>query len=218
MTITDIRKADSVFSGISTFARLPYWPCLASDDEKYDIAFLGEQPCHRHIRLWTDWSSRCTLRHRNLLSSRSAIWPQWHKTRFSPSQSIVRLHPRAGADTLNTQRLTKSSIQWRLQCPSRRQPLQQLGNGPRLRRHPRHIVRTSPPSTCTFTVLNLTICQLRQRLRHPTNRTRPQRPVNALTHDLRLLTRPIARKENPPTHHNPRRRPHHNSSPPPLRQ
>ncbi|KAK3172294.1 hypothetical protein OEA41_005615 [Lepraria neglecta] len=34
-------QADSVFSGISTFGRLPYWPCLASEDEKYDIAFLG---------------------------------------------------------------------------------------------------------------------------------------------------------------------------------
>jgi agmatinase len=35
-------KADSVFSGISTFGRLPYYPCLASDAEKYDIAFLGK--------------------------------------------------------------------------------------------------------------------------------------------------------------------------------
>jgi hypothetical protein len=34
-------KADSVFSGISTFGRLPYFPCLSSDAEKYDIAFLG---------------------------------------------------------------------------------------------------------------------------------------------------------------------------------
>lgn len=34
-------KADSVFSGISTFGRLPYYPCLASDDVKYDIAFIG---------------------------------------------------------------------------------------------------------------------------------------------------------------------------------
>ncbi|MCJ1437767.1 hypothetical protein MMC27_007154 [Xylographa pallens] len=38
-------QADSVFSGISTFGRLPYFPCLASDDEKYDIAFLGEAVC-----------------------------------------------------------------------------------------------------------------------------------------------------------------------------
>jgi hypothetical protein len=35
-------QADSVFSGISTFGRLPYFPCLASDEEKYDIAFLGK--------------------------------------------------------------------------------------------------------------------------------------------------------------------------------
>ncbi|KAL8769442.1 MAG: hypothetical protein Q9194_005439 [Teloschistes cf. exilis] len=34
-------QADSVFSGISTFGRLPYFPCLASDQEKYDIAFIG---------------------------------------------------------------------------------------------------------------------------------------------------------------------------------
>jgi len=34
-------QADSVFSGISTFGRLPYFPCLASEDEKYDIAFIG---------------------------------------------------------------------------------------------------------------------------------------------------------------------------------
>ncbi|KAI9877225.1 MAG: hypothetical protein M1830_004483 [Pleopsidium flavum] len=36
-------QADSVFSGISTFGRLPYFPCLANDDEKYDIAFIGSQ-------------------------------------------------------------------------------------------------------------------------------------------------------------------------------
>ncbi|EYE91750.1 agmatinase [Aspergillus ruber CBS 135680] len=34
-------QADSVFSGISTFGRLPYFPCLASEEEKYDIAFIG---------------------------------------------------------------------------------------------------------------------------------------------------------------------------------
>ncbi|KAI4141390.1 MAG: hypothetical protein L6R39_005367, partial [Caloplaca ligustica] len=34
-------QADSVFSGISTFGRLPYFPCLASDERKYDIAFIG---------------------------------------------------------------------------------------------------------------------------------------------------------------------------------
>ncbi|KAF7552122.1 hypothetical protein G7Z17_g4558 [Cylindrodendrum hubeiense] len=34
-------QADSVFSGISTFARLPYLPCLSHSDIKYDIAFIG---------------------------------------------------------------------------------------------------------------------------------------------------------------------------------
>ncbi|RPA95522.1 Arginase/deacetylase [Choiromyces venosus 120613-1] len=34
-------QADSVFSGISTFGRIPYFPCLSSDEEKFDIAFLG---------------------------------------------------------------------------------------------------------------------------------------------------------------------------------
>ncbi|KAK4219433.1 arginase family-domain-containing protein [Rhypophila decipiens] len=34
-------QADSVFSGISTFGRLPYLPCLASKDITYDIAFIG---------------------------------------------------------------------------------------------------------------------------------------------------------------------------------
>ncbi|KAJ5723554.1 agmatinase 1 [Penicillium malachiteum] len=36
-----IPQADSVFSGISTFGRLPYSPCLATNDVQYDIAFLG---------------------------------------------------------------------------------------------------------------------------------------------------------------------------------
>jgi len=35
-------KADSVFSGISTFGRIAYHPCLASDEVKYDIAFIGK--------------------------------------------------------------------------------------------------------------------------------------------------------------------------------
>jgi agmatinase len=36
-------QADSVFSGISTFGRLPYSPCLATH-AKYDIAFIGREP------------------------------------------------------------------------------------------------------------------------------------------------------------------------------
>ncbi|KAJ3945081.1 uncharacterized protein N0V96_005104 [Colletotrichum fioriniae] len=34
-------QADSVFSGISTFGRLPYQPCLGAKNVKYDIAFIG---------------------------------------------------------------------------------------------------------------------------------------------------------------------------------
>ncbi|KAF2141395.1 uncharacterized protein K452DRAFT_251315 [Aplosporella prunicola CBS 121167] len=34
-------QADSVFSGISTFGRIQYSPCLSTDAVKYDIAFLG---------------------------------------------------------------------------------------------------------------------------------------------------------------------------------
>ncbi|KAM0354378.1 hypothetical protein ACHAPU_001422 [Fusarium lateritium] len=35
------KQADSVFSGISTFGRLPYQPCLGHSSIKYDIAFIG---------------------------------------------------------------------------------------------------------------------------------------------------------------------------------
>lgn len=35
------KQADSVFSGISTFGRLPYQPCLETPDADYDIAFIG---------------------------------------------------------------------------------------------------------------------------------------------------------------------------------
>ncbi|KAK4507139.1 hypothetical protein PRZ48_000873 [Zasmidium cellare] len=34
-------QANSVFSGISTFGRIQYSPCLATDSVKYDIAFIG---------------------------------------------------------------------------------------------------------------------------------------------------------------------------------
>ncbi|XXH03774.1 hypothetical protein Hte_010180 [Hypoxylon texense] len=34
-------QADSVFSGITTFGRLPYQPCLGQQDVDYDLAFIG---------------------------------------------------------------------------------------------------------------------------------------------------------------------------------
>lgn len=36
-------QADSIFSGISTFGRLPYSPCLKSKAD-FDIAFIGKTP------------------------------------------------------------------------------------------------------------------------------------------------------------------------------
>ncbi|KAL1647325.1 hypothetical protein SLS58_002653 [Diplodia intermedia] len=36
-------QADSVFSGISTFGRIQYSPCLSTEDVKYDIAFIGSR-------------------------------------------------------------------------------------------------------------------------------------------------------------------------------
>ncbi|KAH8881498.1 Arginase/deacetylase [Thozetella sp. PMI_491] len=36
-----VAQADSIFSGITTFGRFPYQPCLNDDGVKYDIAFIG---------------------------------------------------------------------------------------------------------------------------------------------------------------------------------
>jgi len=44
-------QADSVFSGISTFGRLQYHPCLTSDAVKYDIAFIGKPTVSLHLSL-----------------------------------------------------------------------------------------------------------------------------------------------------------------------
>jgi agmatinase len=43
MLADDMMQADSVFSGITTFGRLPYQPCLQNPDAIYDIAFIGRQ-------------------------------------------------------------------------------------------------------------------------------------------------------------------------------
>jgi hypothetical protein len=93
----DIIWADSVFSGISTFGRLPYYPCLASDDVKYDIAFIGTSSIHicsiepnkvSTLKL----TCRCPIRYRNFIPPRCPIWTIRNPSRFSPSQFIVRLH------------------------------------------------------------------------------------------------------------------------------
>jgi hypothetical protein len=44
-------QADAVYSGITTFGRLPYYPCLASEEENFDIAFIVP---HLTLALHTD--------------------------------------------------------------------------------------------------------------------------------------------------------------------
>ena len=39
-------KADAIYSGISTFGRLPYAPCLKDKSIKYDLAFIGKKTSH----------------------------------------------------------------------------------------------------------------------------------------------------------------------------
>ena len=136
---------------------------------------------------FTDDGHRCPIRHGNVVSPRSKIRSQWHKTRFSPSQSLVRRCSRIGAYSGNMQRLTESAFQRRLQCPPRRQSLQQLGDGPRLWRYPSHIVRPHPHNPSLSSADEP--MQLRQRLRHPANRTRPQRPPHAQPHHQCQRTR-----------------------------
>ena len=84
-------QADSVFSGIATFGRLPYTPCLANPDETYDVAFIGTalvwlanmEFCSSFV-----WR-RCPVRYRHLLPTRSSFRPEWNPARFSSSQSLV---------------------------------------------------------------------------------------------------------------------------------
>ena len=63
-------QADSVFSGIATFGRVQYHPCLVNEDVDYDIAFIGivliGWPSASPPRP-TDISSRSTIRHRHFL-------------------------------------------------------------------------------------------------------------------------------------------------------
>jgi agmatinase len=46
--------ADSIFSGITTFAKLPWVQCLTKDkDQSFDIAFLGAPfVCQEQSRKW----------------------------------------------------------------------------------------------------------------------------------------------------------------------
>lgn len=78
--LADRNQADSVFSGISTFGRLPYSPCLATDDVKYDIAFIGMfwflptfYCLEKSYAYW--FVCRSSVWHRNFVPTGSSIRP-----------------------------------------------------------------------------------------------------------------------------------------------
>lgn len=100
-------QADSVFSGISTFGRLPYFPCLASKDETYDIAFIGNRSPQDRRPIYRADQHRCTIRHRHFIQTRSSIWPQRYQARFQTPQSLVR---RITHKLTSGSRLTQSAI------------------------------------------------------------------------------------------------------------
>ncbi|MCJ1302794.1 hypothetical protein MMC08_005599 [Hypocenomyce scalaris] len=107
-------QADSVFSGISTFGRLPYFPCLASDEEKYDIAFLGAP-----------------------FDTGTSYRPG---ARFGPSG--IRQGAYASL-ACGKHRLTQSAVQRRLQRALGHEPVQQLGAGAGLRGYSGDVVGLS---------------------------------------------------------------------------
>lgn len=135
-------QADSVFSGISTFGRIPYFPCLASDEEKFDIAFLGASSLQSVVIMAATNDLRRSLRHRNLLPPRRTFRPIRNPSRFPPSKSLVLFPlPLLPTDKICTPRLTQTLLQRRLQHPPLREPLQLLGTSPGLRRYPRNVLR-----------------------------------------------------------------------------
>ena len=67
-TNTSSVTADSIFSGITTFARLPWVQCLGKhSDEAFDIAFIGAPfvclACASYINVPADGFVRRTLGH-----------------------------------------------------------------------------------------------------------------------------------------------------------
>ncbi|OCT44490.1 putative agmatinase 1 [Cladophialophora carrionii] len=82
-------QADSVFSGISTFGRLPYFPCLSSDDEKYDIAFIGA--------FLSSYCSRCPVSRTQELTRATTHTQARRLTPAHPTDQVLGSDP-AGSD------------------------------------------------------------------------------------------------------------------------
>jgi len=86
--LTICSQADAVYSGISTFGRLPYRPCLSDENINYDLAFIG---IHTHSTILNQWLiiPRRTLRHRHFVQTWRSFRTLRNQARFSPSQPVV---------------------------------------------------------------------------------------------------------------------------------
>lgn len=82
-------QADSVFSGISTFGRLPYLPCLSSKDINYDIAFIGSSSVKWELGACANCQARCSIRYRHIIQAWCPIWAIWYSPGIPPSQPLV---------------------------------------------------------------------------------------------------------------------------------
>jgi len=86
LLITPGTQADSVFSGIATFGRIPYRECFGRDKhEKFDIAILGAP-------FDTGTSYRSFPQSYEADSEAwSTIWTKWYPSGKSPLESLVLL-------------------------------------------------------------------------------------------------------------------------------
>lgn len=88
--------ADSIFSGITTFAKLPWVQCLGKEKNvPFDVAFLGA-PFVRTSSLLNTPHPDGSLGYRHILSPRSTFWTGRYPSRFTPSYSVWRLQRSPG--------------------------------------------------------------------------------------------------------------------------
>ena len=132
-------QADSVFSGISTFGRLPYFPCLSSHDVKYDIAFIGEHSTS--LAPYRDFPDQPAQEPRSTLAPLTA---REHASAQAASDKVLGASISStsigACSRMSEPRLTAGGVQRRLQRAPGSEPIPQLGQSAGLRRHPGHIV------------------------------------------------------------------------------
>jgi len=86
LLITLGTQADSVFSGIATFGRIPYRECFGRDKhEKFDIAILGAP-----FDTGTSYRS-CSESYKAKSQAWSPIRTKWYPSGKSPLESLVML-------------------------------------------------------------------------------------------------------------------------------